>query len=214
MVHQGEREMAKDNRLLGKFDLVDIPPAPRGVPQIEVTFDIDANGILHVSAKDLGTGKENKIRIESSSGLSKDEIENMVKEGEANAEGDRKKKESIEIKNNADNMCYQVEKNLKDHGDKLEAVEKGKIETEIKNLKEKIASNDMEGMKAGTESLTQASHKLSEIMYKETAGQQGQPNTTDANPTQNNDESAKKDDENIVDADYEVVDEDKDKDKK
>ena len=217
MVHQGEREMAKDNRLLGKFDLVDIPPAPRGVPQIEVTFDIDANGILHVSAKDLGTGKENKIRIESSSGLSKDEIENMVKEGEANAENDRKKKEEIEVKNNADNMCYQVEKTLKEHGDKLEAAEKEKVETEIKNLKEKVAANDLAGMKAGTESLTQASHKLSEIMYKEAAGQgpsAGAEAATGANPNQSNDESTKKDDDNIVDADYEVVDEGKDKDKK
>ena len=136
-VHQGEREMAKDNRLLGQFNLEDIPPAPKGTPQIEVTFDIDANGILHVSAKDKGTGKENKIRIEASSGLSDDEIKRMVDEGEKNRDEDKKKREGIETKNNADSLLYQTEKTLKEHADKIDASEKEKVEASIKNLKEK-----------------------------------------------------------------------------
>ena len=221
MVHQGEREMAKDNRLLGKFDLMDIPPAPRGLPQIEVTFDIDANGILHVSAKDLGTGKENNIRIESSSGLSKDEIDKMVKDGESHAESDKKQKELVEAKNNADSLIFQTEKTLKDHGDKLEATEKEKVETEIKNLREAIAKNDVEAIKKGIETLNQASHKLSDFMYKEAAASQGgsaksnpqNPNETNSDGNNKKSEDSKKDD-NIVDADYEVVDDDKkDKDK-
>jgi molecular chaperone DnaK len=216
-VLQGEREMAKDNRLLGKFDLVDIPPAPRGVPQIEVTFDIDANGILHVSAKDLGTGKENKIRIESSSGLDESEIDRMVKEGESHAEEDKKNKEKIEVVNNADNLIYQVEKTVKEHGDKLDEKEKKAVEDEIKNLKEKVAASDIEGIKAGIESLSKASHKLSEIMYKEAQAQQGaadgaqQQPGGDPNASSSDNGSDKKKDDNVVDAEYEVVDDDKDK---
>ncbi len=217
MVHQGEREMAKDNRLLGKFDLVEIPPAPRGVPQIEVTFDIDANGILHVSAKDLGTGKENNIRIESSSGLSKDEIDKMVKDGEANAESDKKQKELIEVKNNADSLVFQMEKTLKEHGEKLEAAEKEKVEAEIKNLRETIAKDDVEAINKGVESLTKASQKLSEIMYKEAAknpGEGANPNPESPKPNDNKaQETSTKKEDDIVDADYEVVDDDKKDDK-
>ena len=217
MVHQGEREMAKDNRLLGKFDLVNIPPAARGVPQIEVTFDIDANGILHVSAKDLGTGKENNIRIESSSGLSKEEIDKMVQEGESNAESDKKKRELVEAKNNADNLLFQIEKTLKEHGDKLEAAEKEKIESEIKNLKETAAKDDVEAIQKGLDSLNQASHKLSQIIYQQAqsgaAGANAGPNP---NPAGNEKAEGNEDNksqsqkgEKIVDADYEVVDDDK-----
>ncbi len=210
-VHQGEREFAKDNRMLGRFDLVDIPPAQRGQPQIEVTFDIDANGILHVSAKDLGTGKENKIRIESSSGLSKDEIDKMVKDGEANATRDREQKELIEVKNQADSLVYQVEKTVKEHGDKVTPEEKEVIEKEVKNLKEKSAGTDKKAITDGIEALSKASQKISEHLYKDAgagtpgAGPTGAPGAEE--PQANNDKSK----ENVVDADYEVVDE---KDKK
>ena len=217
-VYQGEREMATDNRQLGRFDLVDIPPAPKGMPQIEVTFDIDANGILHVSAKDKGTGKENKIRIESSSGLSDDEIKKMVEEGEKNREADKAKKEQVEVKNNADSLVYQTEKTLKEHGSKIGDDEKKKVEEAIKNLKEKIGANDLEGMKKGIEDVTKASHKLSEIMYKEQMQNTGQnaEQTSGAKANagaEQNQKQEKQDDEKVVDADYEVVDEDK-KDKK
>ena len=165
-VLQGEREMASQNRTLGNFDLVGIPPAPRGVPQIEVTFDIDANGIVKVSAKDLGTGKEQKIQIQNSSGLSEEEINRMVKDAEANAESDKKKKEEVETKNEADSLVYQSEKSLKDYGDKISADDKAKIEAAIKELKDAIASNNIEEMKKKTESLKQASYKLAEEIYK------------------------------------------------
>ena len=165
-VLQGEREMASQNRTLGNFDLVGIPPAPRGVPQIEVTFDIDANGIVKVSAKDLGTGKEQKIQIQNSSGLSEEEINRMVKDAEANAESDKKKKEEVETKNEADSLVYQSEKSLKDYGDKISADDKSKIEAAIKELKDAIASNNIEEMKKKTESLKQASYKLAEEIYK------------------------------------------------
>jgi molecular chaperone DnaK len=210
-VHQGEREFARDNRMLGRFDLVDIPPAQRGMPQIEVTFDIDANGILHVSAKDLGTGKENKIRIESSSGLSKEEIEKMVKDGEANATRDREQKELIEVKNQADNLVYQVEKTLKEHGDKVSAEEKDAIEKEIKNLKEKSAGTVAKDITAGIEALSKASHKLSEHLYKDAgaAGAGAAAGGPSAEEPKASNDKAKED--NVVDADFEVVDE---KDKK
>lgn len=172
-VLQGEREMASQNRTLGKFDLVGIPAAPRGVPQIEVTFDIDANGIVHVAAKDLGTGKEQKIRIESSSGLSEAEIDRMVKEAEANAEADKREREKVEVRNEADSMIYSTEKTLKEMGDKVSAAEKQQIETAVADLKRELESGDVESIKSKTEALKQASYKIAEEMYKQQSAQQG-----------------------------------------
>ncbi len=172
-VLQGEREMAGQNRTLGKFDLVGIPPAPRGVPQIEVTFDIDANGIVHVAAKDLGTGKEQKIRIESSSGLSESEVDRMVKEAEANAAADKAEREKVDARNEADSIVYQTEKTLKDLGDKVEKGEKEKIEAAIAALKKELESGSVESIKAKTEELKQASYKIAEEMYKQQAAQAG-----------------------------------------
>ena len=172
-VLQGEREMAAQNRTLGRFDLVGLPPAPRGIPQIEVTFDIDANGIVHVSAKDLGTGKEQKIRIESSSGLSESDIDKMVREGEAHAEEDKKERERVDAKNEADALCYQTEKALKDYGDKVGPGDKQTIETAMKDLKKAMEGSDLEAIKQKTEALKQASYKLSEEIYKAAQSQQG-----------------------------------------
>ena len=166
-VLQGERGMASQNRTLGNFDLVGIPPAPRGVPQIEVTFDIDANGIVHVSAKDLGTGKEQHIRIESSSGLSEDEINRMVKEAEANAENDKKEREKVEVRNEADSMIYQTEKTLKEMGDKVNAADKQRIEDAVATLKKAIEGGDTADIKSKTEALQQAAYKIAEEMYKQ-----------------------------------------------
>jgi len=172
-VLQGEREMANQNRSLGRFDLVGIPPAPRGVPQIEVTFDIDANGIVHVSAKDLGTGKEQKIRIESSSGLNEEEINKMVHEAEEHEEEDKKQREKIETKNEADNLIYTTEKSLKDYGDKVSDDEKQKIQAAIDDLKKAMESEDnLDDIKQKMENLKQASYKLAEEMYKNTGAQQ------------------------------------------
>ncbi len=203
-VLQGEREMARDNRTLGRFDLVGIPPAPRGVPQIEVTFDIDANGIVHVSAKDLGTGKEQKIRIESSSGLNQDEIDKMVKDAEQHAEEDRKRKEEISIRNNADSLLYTMEKTLNEVGDKLPSKERGEIEEAMENLKKRLESGTIEEIKTGIDRLNNASHKLSEILYKAQSQQQaaaGQdPTGKSAGPGPQAD---------VVDAEYEVHDKDK-----
>jgi len=214
-VLQGEREIASGNRTLGNFDLVGIPPAPRGVPQIEVTFDIDANGIVHVSAKDLGTGKEQKIKIESSSGLSKEEIDKMVKEAEAHSEEDKKKKEEIELKNQADTLVYTTEKTLKEHGEKLPEEDKKKVQEEIDKLKKTLESGDIEEIKKGIESLTQASHKLAEIMYKEAAEKQQKQQAGAAHGEQTAGGAASgqesKKEEDVVDADYEVVDEGQDK---
>ncbi|MBR6296871.1 MAG: molecular chaperone DnaK [Treponema sp.] len=165
-VLQGEREMASENRTLGNFDLVGIPPAPRGVPQIEVTFDIDANGIVKVSAKDMGTGKEQKIQIQNSSGLSEDEINRMVKDAEANAESDKKKREEVDARNEADSLVYQTEKAVKDYGDKVSADDKSKIEAAINDLKEALKGSDIAAIKAKTEALKQASYKIAEEMYK------------------------------------------------
>ena len=166
-VLQGERPMSKDNRTLGKFHLVGIPPAPRGVPQIEVTFDIDANGILNVSAKDLGTSKEQKITITSSSGLSKEEIDRMAKEGELHADEDRRRKEEIEVKNRADAMVYSTEKLLKEHRDKIADADAKNIEEAIEEAKKAIQGNDTSQITAAVDKLTQASHKLAEAMYKQ-----------------------------------------------
>ncbi|MBN2626697.1 MAG: molecular chaperone DnaK [Spirochaetales bacterium] len=209
-VLQGEREMAKDNRTLGKFDLVGIPPAPRGVPQIEVTFDIDANGIVHVSAKDLGTGKEQKIRIESSSGLSESEIEKMVKDAEANASADKEVREKAEATNEADSMIYQTEKSLSDLGDKVDAGEKSKIEAAIADLKKALEGGNVEEIKAKNEALKQASYKLAEEVYKQQAAEQGAPGADGAGPDMggaDSGQSSGSDDNSAEDADYEVVDE-------
>ena len=203
-VCQGEREMAADNKLLGNFDLVGIPPAPRGVPQIEVTFDIDANGIVNVSAKDKGTGKEQQIKIQASGGLSEEEIDKMVKEAEANAEADKKKREGVDIKNQADTMIHSAEKNLKEFGDKVSEQEKNTIENDIKALKEAVASDDTDKIKSGLEALTQSSMKLGEAMYK--AQQQDAPNPNE--PSDNTAAGSDQNNEKVVDAEFEEVKED------
>ena len=202
-VLQGEREMASQNRTLGKFDLIGIPAAPRGVPQIEVAFDIDANGIVHVSAKDLGTGKEQKIRIESSSGISDSDIEKMVKEAEMHAEEDKREREKIEVRNEADSLLYSTEKSLKDYGDKISSDEKSKINEAMEALKSAMTSGIVEDIKSKTEALQQAAYKLAEEMYKANATQ-GEGATEEA-PTDSNSSTSGKDD-NVEDADYEVVD--------
>ncbi len=203
-VCQGEREMAADNKLLGNFDLVGIPPAPRGVPQIEVTFDIDANGIVNVSAKDKGTGKEQQIKIQASGGLSDEEIDKMVKEAEANAEADKKKREGVDVKNQADTMIHSAEKNLKEFGDKVSEQEKNAIENDIKALKEAVASDDTDKIKSGLEALTQSSMKLGEAMYK--AQQQDAPNPNE--PSDNTTAGSDQNNEKVVDAEFEEVKED------
>jgi len=212
-VLQGEREMAAHNRTLGRFDLIGIPPAPRGVPQIEVTFDIDANGIVHVSAKDLATGKEQKIRIESSSGLSEDEIQKMVKDAESHAEEDRKAKEKAEAVNQADSLIYQTEKMLKDYGDKISPEDRSNIEREIENTRKAMNEGNAETIKQAVESLTQASYKISESMYREAASQQtsqqGQTADTGASSAQEEESDSQQKEEDVVDAEYEVVDDDK-----
>jgi molecular chaperone DnaK len=174
-VLQGEREMASQNRVLGRFDLVGIPPAPRGIPQIEVAFDIDANGIVHVSAKDLGTGKEQKIRIESSSGLSDTDIDRMVKEAELHAEEDKREKEKAEAHNEADTMIYSTEKNIKDLGDKVNAQDKSKAEEAIADLRRALEGGDTQAIKDKTEALKQVSYKIAEEVYKQTGAQQQGP---------------------------------------
>jgi molecular chaperone DnaK len=197
-VLQGEREIAAGNKSLGRFDLTGIPPAPRGMPQIEVTFDIDANGILHVSAKDKGTGKENKIVIKAGSGLTEAEIQQMVKDAEAHAEEDRKARELVEARNQADAMAHNVRKTLAEHGDKLAAGEKEKIEAAIQELEEAAKGDDKDAIQKKTEALMQASHKLAEQMYAKAGGEQAQAETTTAS-------AADSDKENVVDAQFEEV---------
>ncbi len=195
-VYQGEREMAADNKLLGNFDLAGIPSAPRGVPQIEVTFDIDANGIVSVSAKDKATGKEQQIRIQASGGLSENDIQAMVREAEANAEADKVRREQVEARNQADAMIHQVEKNLKEHGDKLGAQEKGEAEAALAAVRSALEGNDTEALKSATDRLSQAAMKLGETLYKaeQAAG------AADAGA------GAKPADDKVVDADFEDVD--------
>jgi molecular chaperone DnaK len=202
-VLQGERPLARDNRTLGKFHLTGIPPAPRGVPQIEVTFDIDANGILNVTAKDKATNKEQKITITSSSGLSKEEVERMAKEAEAHASEDKAKRDEIEARNQLDGLVYQVEKTLKEHGDKITADEKGQVETAVADAKKALEGTDAAAMNAAREKLTQASHKLAEAMYKAT--QPPAEGTAGAGPQASgpqNGASDKKKDEGVIDAEY------------
>ncbi|MCK4905948.1 MAG: molecular chaperone DnaK [Spirochaetes bacterium] len=210
-VLQGEREFARDNRTLGKFDLIGLPPAPRGVPQIEVSFDIDENGIVHVSAKDMGTGKEQKIRIESSSGLNENEIDQMVKDAEAHSEEDKNRREIAETKNNLDSRIYEIEKSLKEYGEKISEDEKKNLEEEIAKAKTSLESTDIQVLKDSLESLTQASHKLAEVIYKESAAnQQQEPASEEVSDDESKDSDKKPGkDENVVDADFEVVDEEK-----
>ena len=199
-VLQGEREMATDNKLLGNFELVGIAPAPRGVPQIEVAFDIDANGIVNVSAKDKGTGKEQKIQIQASGGLSEEDINKMVKEAEANKEADKKKREAVDARNQADTLLHSTEKNLKEHGSKVSDADKKEIETAAANLRNSLKGTDVEEIKKNTQDLVQKSMKLGEAIYK---SQQ----STKPDEASKNKEEGKKDD-NVVDADFEEVKED------
>ena len=204
-VLQGEREMAADNKVLGNFELVGIAPAPRGVPQIEVTFDIDANGIVNVSAKDKGTGKEQKIQIQASGGLSDDEINKMVKEAEANKEADKKKRESVDARNQADTLLHSTEKNLKEHGSKVSEADKKAIETASANLRNALKGTDIEDIKKKTQDLVQSSMKLGEAIYK------SQQSAKPEDAPKDKKEKGKKDD-NVVDADFEEVkDENKEK---
>ncbi len=204
-VLQGEREMASDNKVLGNFELVGIAPAPRGVPQIEVTFDIDANGIVNVSAKDKGTGKEQKIQIQASGGLSEEEINKMVKEAEANKDADKKKREAVDARNQADTLLHSTEKNLKEHGSKVSETDKKAIETACSDLRNSLKGTDVEDLKKKTQDLVQASMKLGEAIYK--SQQSAKPD----DGAKNKKEEGKKDD-NVVDADFEEVkDENKEK---
>jgi molecular chaperone DnaK len=203
-VLQGEREMARDNRTLGKFHLVGIPPAPRGVPQVEVTFDIDANGIVNVSAKDLGTGKEQQITITASSGLSEDEINGMVNDAESHAEDDKLKREAVEVRNQADSMIYQTEKLLNEHREKIPASDVTTIEDAIKQTKEAVEANDVDRMRSAIENLTQASHKMAEVMYQQAGGQAG-PGGPGPEPGAGPQPGSEKQDDDVVDAEFEDV---------
>src|SRR5664279_306638 len=200
-VLQGERPMAKDNRTLGKFHLTGLPMAPRGVPKIEVTFDIDANGILNVTAKDMATGKDQKITITSSSGLSKEEVERMAKEAESHASEDKARKAEIESRNQLDGMVYQIEKMLREHGDKISGEERGAVENALGDAKKALEGTDAKVMDTAREHLTQASHKLAEAMYKAQAA----PPTGGPDPRANGaggGEPEKKKDEGVIDAEY------------
>jgi molecular chaperone DnaK len=208
-VLQGERQMAADNRTLGRFELVGIPPAPRGMPQIEVAFDIDANGIVHVNAKDLGTGKEQSIKITASSGLSEEEIEKLVRDAEQHAEEDKRRKELIEARNQADSMIYSVEKNIKEFGDKVDSAEKTKIEEAITMTKKAMEGDDAQAIKKAQDELMSASHKLAEAMYAKTSGAGGPGGPAGAEGAQqqggDSGQSSGKKDDDVVDADFEEV---------
>ncbi len=213
-VLQGEREMATGNKTLGRFELVGIPPAPRGVPQIEVAFDIDANGIVHVSAKDLGTGKEQSIQITASSGLTEEEIQRMVRDAESHAEEDKKKRELIDARNQADSLVYMTEKSLKEHGDKVDSSVKSAIEAAITKTKTAMEGSDAQEIKSAVDELQTASHKLAEAMYQQAAGQAGGPGGPGAGGFEGAGQQGgaqKKPDEDVVDADFEEVKEDRKK---
>ena len=203
-VLQGEREMASDNKTIGRFELSSIPPAPRGVPQIEVAFDLDANGILHVSAKDLGTGKEQSITLTASSGLTEAEIERMTRDAEMHAEEDKKRRELVETRNQADALVHASEKSLKDLKDKVDAETKANVEKEIANVKEAVKGDDIEAIKAAVEALTTASHKLAELMYAQ-ASKDTPPGGDHTGGAAGGGKSGKKDDDDVVDADFEEV---------
>ncbi len=203
-VLQGEREMAGDNKTLGRFELVGIPPAPRGVPQVEVTFDIDGNGIVHVSAKDLGTGKEQSIQITASSGLSDEEIDQMVKDAEAHADEDKQRREKVEAKNGLDSLVYSTEKQVAELGEQLSAEERGAVDTALEEAKKALEADELEGIKSATEALTSAAHKVSEMVYKKAAEEQAAASegATNGSGASAKDESA---DDDVVDADFEEV---------
>jgi len=206
-VFQGEREMANDNKLLGQFDLVGLPPAPRGMPQVEVTFDIDANGIVHVSAKDLATQKEQSIKITASSGLSKEEVEKLVKDAQAHTDEDKKRRKTAEAKNQADTLIYQTEKNLSEHGDKIAAEDKTKVEEAVAALKKAMEGTDPEAIESATQALTTASHKLAEEMYKAASASAAAGSGASAEGGTGAGET--KTDEKVVDAEFEEVDKEK-----
>src|SRR5438094_943658 len=210
-VLQGEREMAADNKSLGHFDLVGIPPAPRGVPRIEVTFDIDANGIVHVSAKDLATAKEQSIRITASSGLSKDEIEKMVKDAQAHAADDKKKRELVEVRNEADNRIYGIEKLLTEHGDKISEADRNKIKEEIEATRKAMEGTDLEAIRSATQNLVRASQKIGEEMYKKTASSGAGASAADGpgSEGQTGGAGGAQGEEKVVDAEYTEVNKDK-----
>jgi molecular chaperone DnaK len=208
-VLQGEREFARDNRTLGRFQLTELPPAPRGVPQIEVAFDIDANGILNVSAKDLGTGKQQSIEIKSSSGLSDEEVEKMTKEAESHAEEDKKKREVVDLKNQADQLIYSTEKTLKEHGDKVSAETRGNIENAVNNLKEAIKGEDADAIKKAIENLGTAGQELGKVLYEEAAKKQAASapsgDASQAAPPGEEEVRRKKPDD-VIDAEFEAKD--------
>ena len=204
-VLQGEREMSTDNKTLGRFELVGIPPAPRGIPQIEVAFDIDANGIVHVSAKDLGTGKEQAIKIESSGGLSEEEVEKMINDAEQFADEDKVKREAVEVKNQAETLVYSTEKSVDELGEKLPEEDKTKIEACCEQLKKSIETDDVDAIKSDIEALTQASHKMAEILYSQQAEQQGGESGDGSGDAPASEEKSEKEDDDIVDADFEEV---------
>jgi molecular chaperone DnaK len=212
-VSQGEREMAADNKLLGQFDLVGIPPAPRGMPQIEVTFDIDANGIVNVSAKDTATGKEQQIRIQASGGLSDADIDKMVKDAEAHADEDKEKREAIEARNRAEGLLHETEKNLTEHGDKIGADDKAAVEADVQKLKDALEGEDKGNIEAATQALVQSAQKIGEAIYKasqEAAAAEGGDGNGDTN-AEAKPAGDGKDDDKVVDADFEEVDDDKKK---
>ncbi|MEM7461627.1 MAG: Hsp70 family protein, partial [Pseudomonadota bacterium] len=202
-VFQGEREMAADNKMLGQFDLMGIPSAPRGVPQIEVTFDIDANGIVNVSAKDKGTGKEQQISIKASGGLSDDDIEQMVKDAEANAESDKEKREAVEARNQAESLVHSAEKSLEEYGDKVSEEDKNAIESAVADLKTALEEDNADEIKAKSEALGEASMKLGQAIYE---ASQAEAAAADAEA-----DSAAEENEDVVDADFEEIDDDEDK---
>ena len=210
-VLQGEREFARDNRTLGRFILDGIPPAPRGVPKVEVTFDIDANGILNVSAKDLASGKEQRIRIEASSGLSDDEIEKMVREAKDNAAGDRKRRELIDAKNAADSLVYQTEKNLGEYGDKLDPESKNKLEAAVNRLKETKDTENLEEIRSASEALNQVWNDVSSNLYQQAGGAPQDQHPGDPNAAAG--DASEKSGETVEEADFEVVDDDTNKEK-
>jgi molecular chaperone DnaK len=207
-VLQGERDMARDNRTLGRFQLTGLPPAPRGVPQIEVSFDIDANGMVHVGAKDLGTGKEQKITITASSGLAKDEIDRMVKDAEAHSSEDKKRREEIEVKNQADNLVYTTEKLLKENKDKLGAEDVAAVEGALQELKTANESGNIDQIRQKMEALNTASHKLAEAMYKQASAsdQPGASSAPGAGSSSGQGAGAAGSQDNIVDAEFEETD--------
>jgi molecular chaperone DnaK len=205
-VFQGEREMANDNKLLGQFDLVGIPPAPRGMPQVEVSFDIDANGIVHVAAKDLATQKEQSIKITASSGLSKEEVDKLVKDAQSHTEEDKKRRRAAEARNQADSLLYSTEKNLSEHGDKISEDDKTKITEAIAGLRKAMEGDDPAAIESATQTLTTASHKLAEEMYKKASASAG---PADAGASAGDGGAQAKTDEKVVDAEFEEVDKDK-----